>query len=1065
MRRLLFLGAMLLMVFQLAVAQTVEVTGRVVDDKGNPIPGVSVTERSTKKGTSTDANGNFKISVQQGAVLNFTSIGFDSKSVTASGSILNVVLGTSNTALSEVVVTGTGVGTTKKKLAIAVESVTADKLPQTVNADVGSALVGKIAGAQISSVNGSPGAPVNILLRGINSINGGTRPMILVDGVEVNATGLESLDLSAYERIEVVQGPAAASIYGAQGANGVIQLFTKKGRSGKVNIDFNSSVAVNQLLNIGGVQKAKKHAFRVNANGEVVAGNGTPLSWDEETGSYLTNPVFNLINKDSKYENFYNKNLLWYDHYDMFFVDGTTYNNSLSINGSKDRFDFNIIASDNRQKTVFKDNGDFSRTNLTVNLGAELAKGLRLRTTTQLIYTNSTLLDPDGRNMFYAINNARPFADFTRKDAAGFYSPYYGDAVGVNHYNFNYIRENADVRDQTIDIVQSFNLNYKLPKFVELDAKYGINRSELNSRYQIYDQQHSVGAEFYGYQAEYYSPRVSYHDPAYANAASGEINQGQYITTFQNLNTSATIRFNFEDDFKMNFPLMSTTQVGWDYRKRDYNQYITYGGDAPDFTPYRATNMGVYKTVSDFVQEFATYGYYVNQRFDWSDWAGASVGFRSDYSSAFGRGSKPQTFPRGDAYVRLSGLNFWSNSKLANTWTDFKIRAAYGEAGIQPGAYDRFPVLSTGVMGTQSYLSTPVSNANPDLRVEVAKELEIGADFGFRLGKGDWFRNLNLAVTYWTRRSEDVIDRVDVAPSTGAGRILTNSMELKSDGIQASLNLGVYNTKDLNWNFTALFSKQNSIVDKILGDAEIIKTSNAGSTQYVIKAGEQIGQIYGFLFLNDVNALKPDGTPWIPKDQQANYEVASNGYVVDKARRVPYVTPTTMPLGDPNPKFNMSFINDFNFKGYLTFGIQFDWVYKSYLYNQTKQWMYRDGIHKDYDNEITIDGQTAAWSAFYRGAYAERRANGTKSYFMEDATFLRLRNLNIGFDFAKFFKMKSFTRLQLVLTGRNLWTKTNYTGMDPEVSSGSINSSWDRAVDHNTIPNLKTYQVGLNVGF
>lgn len=1068
MRKSLAFLAMVLGIALNTLGQGGNVTGRVTDLKdGTPIPGVTIRVKGGAM-TTTALDGTFMLPLkQEKATAEFSSIGFISRSITVTaGTPVAVQMEIDTKALSEIVVTGTGVATSKRKLAIAVESITADKLPSTVNADVGSALVGKIAGAQISSTNGSPGAPVNILLRGINSINGGTRPMILVDGVEVRSTGLETLDLAAYDRIEVVQGAAAASIYGAQGANGVIQLFSKKGKLGRINIEASSNVAMNQLLNIGGVNKAKKHAFKVNEAGEVVAGNGTPLSFDEETGSYLTNPVFNLISADSKYANFYDKNLQWFNHYDQFFQTGTTYNNSLSISGSKERFDFNIIASDNRQKTVFKNNGDFSRTNLTVNLGVELAKGLRLRSTTQLISTKSTLLDPTGRNMFYAINNARPFADFTRKDAAGYYSPYYGDAVGVNHYNFNYIIENAKPTDKTIDVVQSFNLNYKLPKFVELDLKYGINRSDLTSRYQIYDQQHSVGADFWQYQAEYYSPRTSYHDPASDNTQSGEINQGQYVDLFQNLNTSATIRFNFKDDFKLNIPLVSTTLVGWDYRKRDYSEFISYGGNAPDFTPYTAADMGVFKIVSDFRSEFATYGFYANQRFDWADFAGVSVGLRSDYSSAFGKGSKPQTFPRGDAFFRLSGLNFWENSSLASTWTEFKIRAAYGEAGIQPGAYDRFPTLGSSTLGSQSSLSTPISNANPDLRVEVAKELEIGTDMAFALGKGNWFKNLNLGATYWVRSSADVIDRVDVAPSTGVGRILTNAMTLKSNGIQASLNLSVYNSRKFNWNFTSLFSKQKSIVDAVEGNAEIIKTSAAGSTSYVIKAGEQIGQIYGYRFLNKVDAVNPvTGEPYIAKDQQENFEVASNGYVVNKTSRQPYATPTRFALGDPNPKFNMSFINEFNFNGYLSIGIQFDWVYKSFLYNQTKQWMYRDGIHKDYDNEITIDGQTAAWTAFYRGAYAVRQANGTKSYFMEDASFFRLRNLNIGFDFAKFFKIKNLNRLQLVLSGRNLFTVTNYTGMDPEVSSGTVNSAWDRAVDHNTIPNLKTYQVGLNVGF
>jgi len=713
---------------------------------------------------------------------------------------------------------------------------------------------------------------------------------------------------------------------------------------------------------------------------------------------------------------------------------------------------------------VFKDNGDFERTNLTANIGTELFKNMRFRSTTQLAYIKSTLLDPDGRNMFYAINNARPFANFEQRDAAGFHSPYFGDAVGVNHYNFNYIIENAKVKDQTVDIVQSLNLNYKFSKFVEVDAKYGLNRSHYNSRYQIAEQSHSEGADFWIYWAEYYSPRVSYGSPTAKNE-TGEINDRDYVETFRNFNASTTIKFDFEKDFGMKIPINTTTLVGWDYRKRNVTDYISYGVDAPSFTPYNTSNMATFQTARDFKLEFATYGYLINQRVEYGNIGGFSVGFRSDYSSAFGRGSKPFTFPRGDAFINLSSFKFYENSSISNVLNAVKFRAAYGKAGIQPGAYDRFPTLSTATIGSQSGLVEPVANRNPDLRVEVAKELEIGTDLNFKIGKKNWFKNLAVSFTYWDRTSEDVIEEVDVAPSLGQGRQLTNAMTLASNGIQASLNLNVLASKNVNWNFTTNFSKQKSIVESIAGNAELIKTSGAGSSQVVIKAGEQIGQLYGFLFLNSVSATDANGNFYIPQAQHGNYEVASNGYVVDKATKQPFATLLPYAMGDPNPKFNMSFINDVTFKDYLTFGIQFDWLHKNYLYNQTKEWMYRDGIHKDYDNPITINGQTEAWSAFYRGTYAIRRANGTKSYFLEDASFFRLRNVAIGFDVAKFFKLKMFSKCQIVLSGRNLWTSTKYTGMDPEVSSGTSNSSWDRGVDHNTIPNLKTYQVGLNIGF
>lgn len=1066
MRKLAVLIAVLLCSTVSVLAQTT-LSGKVTDSKdGSPVAGASVRVKGEKSIAITGSDGSFQLKAKASSgVLEVTEIGHIAQSVKfSSGESLDIKLVQDSKALSEVVVTGVGVATSKKKVAVAVESVTADKLPKSPTADVGSALVGKIAGAQISSTNGSPGSPVNILLRGINTINQGTSPMILMDGVQVAATGLESLDLSNIERVEVIQGAAAAAIYGAFGSNGVIQLFSKKGKQGKTTIDISSNMGINKLLNVGNVNKSKYNSFRVNSNGEVINGSGDVIEFDPVTGSYLTNPVFNLIDPTSIANNPYDKNLKWYDHYKMFFQTANTFNNTLSISGAKDRYDFSIVGSDNRQATVFKNNGKYSRSNLSVNLGAELFKNFRFRSITQLVNTNSSLLDPTGRNMFYAINNSRPFANYEQRDAAGLYSPYYGDAVGVNGYNFNYITENAKVKDLTVDIVQSFNANYKLNRFVEFDAKYGLNRSAFHSRYDIAEQSRSEGASYWEYWAEWYSPRTSFGAPT-QSSESGEINNRDYITLFQNLNAQATFKLDFEKDFHLNIPLQSSTVVGWDWRKTNITDYWTSGVDAPSYQPYNTADMGIFKTQTDYKEERGSYGYLVQQRFDYGDIFGIAGGFRTDYSSAFGRGSKPFTFGNANAYVRISKFNFWGNNNLSNVITEWKLRGAYGAAGNQPGAYDRFPTLTTTSLGLQSSFSTPVSSANPELGLEVSKELEIGTDFSLKMGNGKWLNNANVSFTYWKRTAENVIDRVDVAPSLGIGRQLTNAMDLESSGIQASLNLAVLTSKTLTWNFTTNFSKQKSIVKSISGGAEIIKLSGAGSSSYVIKAGEKIGQIYGYMFLNSVDQVDPDGNLFIPKEEQANYEVASNGYVVNKTTKQPFASAKSYALGDPNPKFNMSFINEFSYKNFLTLSFQWDWIYKSNLYNQTKEWMYRDGIHQDYAKPVTIGGQTEAWTAFYRGAYAIRAANGTKSYFMEDATFMRLRNVALAFDLAQAIKIKGINRIQLVLSGRNLVTITDYTGMDPEVSSGGVNSAWDRAVDHNTIPNLKTYQVGLNLSF
>ena len=504
--------------------------------------------------------------------------------------------------------------------------------------------------------------------------------------------------------------------------------------------------------------------------------------------------------------------------------------------------------------------------------------------------------------------------------------------------------------------------------------------------------------------------------------------------------------------------------MAFDYRKNFYTRYYSYGYDAPSYTPWNASQAGVFKVLTDYVEPFITYGFLANQRFEYGELAGVSVGLRSDYSSAFGRGGKAQNFPRGDAYFNISRIKFWENAGLGKTFTDFKIRAAYGKAGIQPGAFQRFPVLGAANLGANSVFKFPLTNPNPDLTVEISQEAEFGTDMGFNILKGAWLKNAALSVTYWDRKTKNAIYAVDAAPSTGVGTILNNAFGLASHGIQASLNLTLLRSRNFNWDMTTNFSKQTSMIASTNG-AQIVVTSSAGSSNYVLRAGDKIGQLFGFIILKSVDQVEPStGQPVIPKASQGNYEVASNGWVVNKATKRPVGTSGQYSLGDPNPKFNMSFINNFSFKGIINISMQWDWVHGSHIYNQTKGWMYRDGISSDYANPITIDGQTQAYTAFYRGIYQVGANNATKSYFYEDASFTRLRNLSAAVDFGKLFHIPGFQRLQLVLSGRNLLTYTNYTGFDPEISSGTNNSAFDRGVDHNTIPNTRSYSVGLNVG-
>jgi TonB-dependent starch-binding outer membrane protein SusC len=1031
------------------------ITGIVTERDSIPLAGAYVLVTGTTQGAITDAEGRFSLDIPPGArSLTFSFVGMETQVIPIGAQTqINASLVESAIGLEAVVVTGVGVATSKRNLAFSVESITADKLPAPVSASIDQSLVGRIPGALISSVNGTPGSNVNILLRGINSMSGGTLPMILLDGVQVSATNMNSLDLSTVDRVEVVQGAASATIYGAQGANGVIQMFTKKGlKNGKVNIDVSSSYGISSYLNVGGLHKARLHGFNTDSQNNVVDGDGTPLVFDPAAG-YANDLIWLSTDPNTQTNKPYNANLKYYDHYKMFFKDAGTFNNAVTFSGGKENFDVAFTLSNNHQESNLKNNGYLDRTNLTTNIGVELVKNLKFRSVTQIVSTRNTM---NGDAVIGEINMSRPFANYAFKDDDGNHIIYFGNSVGNIGGNAFYDQQYRDINNLKSDILQTFNLNYKVTRFLELDAKYGINYQKQDNDLAFTDQRQNKSVQYYGF----WLASQNFAD------ASGEFLKSIGTTKFQNLAATATLHLDFKNDLKLNIPLMSTTQAGYDFRKNDFNYFEVSGIGMPAYTPFTGADASSYRVTSDYTTLFTTYGYLVTQRFDYGDFGGFSGGFRSDYSSAFGAGSKPFTFPRGDAYLRLSAFDFWKNGLLERVLPEFKIRTAYGKAGIQPGAYDRYITLNPTQFAGKVVFTTPTTSTNPKLDVEVSKELEVGSDMTFKGLKGDWLRQLNFFVSYWKRTTDNSIWPLDVAPSTGLGGVLNNSFGLKSHGWQASLNIPVFANRNFTWNFTANFSKQSTEITSVKNGEDIPVSSSTGSAGYILKPGYKIGQLFGYLALHDVGAKDPaTGQPYIAQADQGNYEVASNGWVVNSSTKLPYFTPNSYSFGDPNPKFNMSFINDVTFKDFISLSMQWDWIQGSHLYNQTREWMYRDGIHGDLEKPITINGETGAWSAFYRGCYAEVERNGTKSYFYEDASFLRLRNLIVAFDLAKILQIKSVRKLQLVFTGRNLITVTKYTGMDPEISSGSSNSSFDRGVDSHSMPNLRTYQAGINFGF
>ena len=498
--------------FALSVwAQDRVVTGKLTSkEDGSALPGVNVILKGSTVGTVTDVDGAYKLAVPaSGGTLVFSFIGLETQEVAiGERSVVDVQLGSDIKQLSEVVVTGSGTATDKKKLGIAVESIGADKLPAAPTASIDQALIGKIAGAQISSISGNPGDPVNIVLRGINTVQSGTRPLILVDGVQVGATDLNSLDLTNIDRVEVVQGAASSALYGAQGANGVIQLFTKRGKKGTLNINYQTSYAVNEYINVNNnLGKAKLHPYLTDASGNLVSQTGALLQYDQYGNlpgiSYAypssiapANSRYAILGLQNVANQPYNGNIKFYDHFKEVFQQGSTSNNSINISGASDKTDFNISVANNHTVSPVMKNGYVDRSNLSVNVGTELFKGFTIRSITQAIYTKNTLVPGLGAaggvgygtgnsqgnvGNVYGFLNTSPFLDLEYKLADGTYPNHQlgGTYLSVNSTNPFYAQEYSSGLNNKVDVVQNFTANYKVNKFLELDAKYGINYLSL----------------------------------------------------------------------------------------------------------------------------------------------------------------------------------------------------------------------------------------------------------------------------------------------------------------------------------------------------------------------------------------------------------------------------------------------------------------------------------------------------------------------------------------------------------------------------------------------------------
>jgi TonB-dependent starch-binding outer membrane protein SusC len=1018
----------------------VTVTGKVTDEKGAAITGATITVKGTRAATTSGEDGAFTIKAKSKTKLVISYIGYEPYEVDAKSG-LNISLSPSSQSMADVVVTGVGVATSKKQVPIDVATVSSKDFAPSVTTNVQQALDGQIAGANIQQTSGTPGAPFNITLRGINSLDG-TQPLIMVDGVQMN--NLQNLDPSIVDHIEVVKGPAGGMLYGAQGANGVIQIFTRKGNlNGKMIITYNSKVSIDNILSHNIL--SQHHHYVTNANGQILDQNGNPIAVagnGEWSDPQVPDPT---VNPDL--QNNLKFNLPIYNHLKQGFRQAMTFANSVSLLGGTNNTDYAFTASQLTQGDVLSN--QFSRSNISVNVGFHPFKGFTFRTTTQGIVGYNDLLTGSRFNML----TAYPFVNFDAHDSTG----HLPIKTNISSGGFNTLSERQyhHPNNQSLEIFEDVDVNYKFPKFFELDARYGLDDADTTEK-DLYDNQSTVSqpGTYWG-PSEYGSIKQT---------SSREFNQNGLFSGF--------FRTDFEKDFHSNLPIKTTTQVAYDYRKFDYEQYFGQGIGLPVYPP-ASISIASTKNSGDNYFTWITYGELINQTIDYGTLFGISGGVRSDYGSAFGAAYKAATFPRGTIYFRPSELMPNQQSWLP----DWKIRGAYGAAGIQPFPYDRQLTFNSVTLGSGSSLSLNSQATNDSLKLATNYELELGTDVTLKPLQGEWLDRAVFSGSYWHRETKNAYENASVAPSTGYATLLSNFVNIVSHGVDLSLDATVYNGPKITWNLSARWGYSRAIVTKIADGQPII---NGG---FAVIQGKQIGLFYVQTPLKSVTQLEPDGkTPYIPANQQSQYAISSTGYVTNTTTNmVMYTAANDLSVdGHAYPDFTSALTNRVTFFKTFTVSFQFDWIHGNSIYNITKQWLYTPvggsggmGANwKDFDKNVTIAGKTGSFVNYYQSLY---NLVNPASPFVENGSFVRLRDLSLIYDLSRFVaNSRAIKRLSVTATGRNLMTWTKYDGLDPENTGayGSQGNDLSRTrtgafsgVDYFGTPNLRSYQFSLNVGF
>ena len=1044
-----------------AVQQAKKVTGNVSDAEG-PIIGASVVEKGNPgNGTVTDLDGNFTLNVKPGATIVITYIGYQKQEIAVGNqSNISVTMKTDDKTLDEVVVVGYGVQ--KKKLVIgSTIEVKGDDIQKMNTTQVLGALQSQTPGVNIQAASGQPGDGFKISIRGAGT-NGNTAPLYIIDGVAGDINNLNPADI---ERIDVLKDAASCAIYGSAAANGVILVTTKQGKQGKIQVSYDANVGWANVYRMPKMLTAKQY---MEVMDQVRFNSGeSGYDWKSFMGEDLYNSYMDGSNEGTNWvEAIRNKNAVTTSH-------------ALNVTGGSDRSTFSMGAGYQYQDGVFGNvvKSDYRRFTFRIN-------------SEHVIYRTEKGMDvvKIGENVYYQHKQNQGI------QIGGQYSNELSNMLRANPaipmYNADGSYTKAEDLKNWVDNYNSYSVN---PVYKMLNSQSGHNKSiNQNLHATGYLEIQPIKNLVYRGQLNYYQGTSTWRAflPVFdANRTNADYYRTEdkatnNMSTSWGWSTTNTLSYKFDLQKKHNFDVLVGTEYSesrpdFGFSLNATSSNSVFGDMTHAYMSYMKNNnaASVTGTPCDDTRSMSYFGR-VNYNFDEKYMLSAII--RADGNSKFAPGQRWGYFPSVSAGWVISNEKFMAKTV---SWLDFlKLRAGWGQNG-NAQTINNFQWQGAFAFDTSSYYTF---NGNPDLYVsgaapsrlpnedltwETSEQLNIGLDARFLNGR------LGFTADWYNKKTKDLLVAVPVDPTTGFSTQMKNAGTVENKGIELSLSWNDKIGKDFHYNVGWNMAYNHNEVTEVKSNQAYNnggKDLLAQNTGYMARfeEGHPIGYFWGYK-TEGVMQNEADVQAYLDKNCKGNAANSKQGTDI-KPGDLKFVDVNgdgvindddKTELGNPHPDVTMGISLGASYKGFdlsvTGFGAFGQQVARSFR-------KFTDGEFENFTTEVYDYWHGEGTSNKYpllAHMSAGPNWQTISDIYIEDASYFRLQNLTVGYDFTKIWKNSPFQQLRLYFAAQNLFTITGYKGMDPENGTAIGSDSWVTGVDVGNYPQPRTYMVGVNVKF